>query len=160
MPYYMATIDVLVEVDGYGEACDALAEGMRPLLKEYAETPEFTNFIDWRYNAETPVPVPHDGSGFEYARPVSPMVCDDAGEFREGWTVDYRGPITPLRGKRGKVKWQSDGWVTVDFGPGKEETKCAPVNLSRVFAHLPERCPSNHWNDGTDVCADCGTFLG
>lgn len=27
------------------------------------------------------------------------------------------------------------------------------------FAHLPHRCPSNHWNDGNDVCADCGESL-
>lgn len=27
------------------------------------------------------------------------------------------------------------------------------------FAHLPEFCPSSHWNRGDDICADCGTDL-
>jgi hypothetical protein len=28
------------------------------------------------------------------------------------------------------------------------------------FRHAPEACPSNHWNRGDDVCADCGADLG
>jgi len=28
------------------------------------------------------------------------------------------------------------------------------------FAHQPDQCPSNHWNRGDDVCADCGAWLG
>lgn len=27
------------------------------------------------------------------------------------------------------------------------------------FLHAPETCPSNHWNRGDDICADCGTDL-
>lgn len=27
------------------------------------------------------------------------------------------------------------------------------------FAHRPSACPSNHWNCGDDICADCGTDL-
>lgn len=26
-------------------------------------------------------------------------------------------------------------------------------------AHIREACPSNHWNDGNDTCADCGADL-
>lgn len=29
----------------------------------------------------------------------------------------------------------------------------------RIYRHSPDRCPSNHWNDGTDHCADCGLDL-
>lgn len=34
----------------------------------------------------------------------------------------------------------------------------APVTI-RKYAHTPETCPSKHWNDGTDYCADCGADL-
>lgn len=27
------------------------------------------------------------------------------------------------------------------------------------YAYSPEDCPSNHWNDGNDVCEDCGKRL-
>lgn len=30
--------------------------------------------------------------------------------------------------------------------------------LTRVLR--ADKCPSDHWNDGTDHCADCGAFLG
>jgi hypothetical protein len=30
---------------------------------------------------------------------------------------------------------------------------------SPSFAHGPESCPSNHWNRGDDICADCGADL-
>jgi len=28
-----------------------------------------------------------------------------------------------------------------------------------AFAHEPERCPSDHWNRGDDICEDCGEDL-
>lgn len=31
--------------------------------------------------------------------------------------------------------------------------------LGPVFPYSPDRCPSQHWNNGNDVCADCGTYL-
>jgi hypothetical protein len=37
-----------------------------------------------------------------------------------------------------------------------EPRTVAPV---KVYRHLPDRCPSNHWNDGDDICTDCGTDL-
>lgn len=64
MPYYLVKIDVLVEVDEQIEACDAIAETMRPNLREFAP---HSSIIDWRYSEECSVPVEHDGSGFEYA---------------------------------------------------------------------------------------------
>lgn len=27
------------------------------------------------------------------------------------------------------------------------------------YAHMPDRCPTNHYNDGTDFCRDCGQDL-
>jgi hypothetical protein len=65
--YYKATIEVLIEVNDGGEACDAIAEGLRPLLKAYAECPSQTAWIDWRYAPEATFPDEHDGSGFELA---------------------------------------------------------------------------------------------
>jgi hypothetical protein len=26
-------------------------------------------------------------------------------------------------------------------------------------SYTPDTCPSKHWNDGNDVCADCGASL-
>jgi hypothetical protein len=31
---------------------------------------------------------------------------------------------------------------------------------SARFPHSPDTCPSNHWNRGDDICADCGADLG
>lgn len=31
--------------------------------------------------------------------------------------------------------------------------------MTKTYAHSPDRCPSNHWNDGSDICADCGADL-
>lgn len=31
--------------------------------------------------------------------------------------------------------------------------------VHETFAHMPDRCPSNHWNRGDDICADCGADL-
>lgn len=31
--------------------------------------------------------------------------------------------------------------------------------MSRPYTHTPENCPSKHYNDGNDVCADCGKDL-
>jgi len=35
----------------------------------------------------------------------------------------------------------------------------ANTKTPRTFAHQPGRCPSNHWNRGDDICADCGADL-
>lgn len=64
LTYYKVTIEVLVEVDSETEACDAISETMRPLLREFAGSDSC--IIDWRHlNCDSPIP--HDGSGFEYA---------------------------------------------------------------------------------------------
>lgn len=31
--------------------------------------------------------------------------------------------------------------------------------IPNPYAHTPDTCPSNHWNDGADVCQDCGADL-
>ncbi|RUX60131.1 hypothetical protein [Mesorhizobium sp. M7A.F.Ca.CA.002.12.1.1] len=43
MAKYIITVEILLEADGEGEACDAIAETMRPLLKEFGGE----CFIDW-----------------------------------------------------------------------------------------------------------------
>lgn len=70
MAYYMATIEVLVDVDDDGEACDCIAETLRPLLREFSPG---SPVIDWRYAASTFHPTLHDGSGFEYAMPQTEL---------------------------------------------------------------------------------------
>ncbi len=45
------------------------------------------------------------------------------------------------------------GPITVDYLTGDQ-----PAPSSR-FAHTPEACPSDHWNRGDDICADCGADL-
>jgi len=64
MPYFKAHIEVLVEVETQPEACDCIAEALRPILREFAG-PE-SSFIDWRYFG-TGLPSEHDGTGFDYA---------------------------------------------------------------------------------------------
>ena len=70
MATYISTIQVLIEADSDAEACDALAEAMRPLVKAYAPNPAETSILDWRYDADASGqilwPVQHDGSGFEF----------------------------------------------------------------------------------------------
>ena len=68
MAFFKATIEVLVSADSEAEACDAIAGGLRPLLKAYADEPTWTNWIDWRYLEpyEENYPKPHNGSGFEH----------------------------------------------------------------------------------------------
>jgi hypothetical protein len=65
MQYYKATIEVLIEADSEADACDAINEGLRPLLREFCE--DETPWIDWRYFTEETGPKEHDGEGFEYA---------------------------------------------------------------------------------------------
>lgn len=65
-PRFKATIDVLIEADSEPEACDAISEALRPMLRVFCETP--TAWIDWQYAAVPDShPTPHDGAGFEYA---------------------------------------------------------------------------------------------
>ena len=44
---YKATINLYLDVPSEGDACDAIAETMRPLLKRYEPD---SYFLDWRYN--------------------------------------------------------------------------------------------------------------
>ena len=68
MPYYMARIEVLVMVSDESEACDAIAESLRPMLQEFQRG---SSLIDWRYADAGGYPALHDGSGFEYAQESS-----------------------------------------------------------------------------------------
>lgn len=64
MSCFKATIDVLVEAASEAEACDCIAETLRPHLREFSPG---SSLIDWRYAGRNGDPEPHDGSGFEYA---------------------------------------------------------------------------------------------
>lgn len=65
MPLYKATIEVLVDVANEDEACDAISEAIRPMLRTFEPS---SSWIDWRYaNGGLNVPYEHDGQGFEYA---------------------------------------------------------------------------------------------
>lgn len=66
--YYKATIELLIEADDEAEACDAISEGLRGMLKEFSAEPDQTAFVDWKYINTAGMPEPHDGSGFEYAQ--------------------------------------------------------------------------------------------
>jgi hypothetical protein len=60
---YKATIQILVDVIDEAEACDCIAETMRPLIREFLPD---SAVVDWRYTADG-APIPDDGRGFEYA---------------------------------------------------------------------------------------------
>jgi len=47
MSLMIASIDILLDTNAPGEAEDAIAEALRPLLKRYGG--ENTCWIDWRY---------------------------------------------------------------------------------------------------------------
>lgn len=64
MAIFKATIEIILDVPGEGDACDAIAEAMRPLLREFAGAESC--LIDWRYSEAAPLPVPDSGEGFEY----------------------------------------------------------------------------------------------
>ncbi|MEM9524064.1 MAG: hypothetical protein AAF982_08740 [Pseudomonadota bacterium] len=64
MAYYKATVEILVDVKDEGEACDCIAETLRPHLKEFEST---SSMIDWRYSDQNSFPAPDDGANFEYA---------------------------------------------------------------------------------------------
>ena len=64
MPYFKATIEVLIEATSEAEACDAVAESLRGILREFEPS---SSFIDWRYVSPESEPTPHSGVGFEYA---------------------------------------------------------------------------------------------
>jgi hypothetical protein len=64
MTYFKASLELLVEADGIGDACDAVSEALRPLLRTFEPT---SSVIDWRYADNCSVPEEHNGSGFEYA---------------------------------------------------------------------------------------------
>jgi tRNA threonylcarbamoyladenosine modification (KEOPS) complex Pcc1 subunit len=64
MPYHIATIEILIDAENDAEVADAIAESLRPLLREF--TPR-SSVVDWRYAPSCVMPEPHTGAGFEYA---------------------------------------------------------------------------------------------
>ena len=67
MPYFKAKIEVLIEVENEAEACDAIAEAIRPMLKEFYDGEYETAWVDWRYTPNGH-PEPDSGADFEYAQ--------------------------------------------------------------------------------------------
>jgi len=59
-----ATIEVLFDSDDAGDASEAVADTMRPLLRQFSGPS--APFIDWRY-APDGDPAPLDEPGFGYA---------------------------------------------------------------------------------------------
>lgn len=41
----------------------------------------------------------------------------------------------------------------------EEQTDNTPWEAAIVYAHRPNSCPSNHNNNGRDICSDCGKDL-
>ena len=70
MPYFKATIQVLVECADQSEACDAIGEAIRPMLQEFSKEP--SAWVDWRYCHPHPIPeeisLKHAAQDFEYAQ--------------------------------------------------------------------------------------------
>lgn len=48
---------------------------------------------------------------------------------------------------------RQQGPITADYLTKEGSSEPGP------FAHVPETCPSSHWNRGDDICADCGVDL-
>lgn len=114
--YYIATIQVLVAADSEGEACDAMAEAIRPILRDFC--PE-SSWIDWRYAAYDPagcnlpgatLPAEHDGTDFERAQTQIkwlPAYADVASQ--EGWLLSERSDgYYEIQRDDGAERWPSD----------------------------------------------------
>lgn len=45
--------------------------------------------------------------------------------------------------------------------PAVEETQVDNTTYEAeiVYTYLPHKCPSMHWNNGRDICKDCGEEL-
>lgn len=43
--------------------------------------------------------------------------------------------------------------------PADADWLAATAARDEVFTHHPDRCPSDHWNRGDDICEDCGKNL-
>jgi len=92
MPYFKATIEILVDTPDEASACDLLSETLRDHLREF--TPA-SDIIDWCYAFEGDFEA-DTGEGFEYAKPKTPRaileailasgdvtVCSEAGAMIE-----------------------------------------------------------------------------
>lgn len=78
MNTYVATIKVLLVANSDAEACDAMAESMRPMLQTFCDNQ--SNIVDWRYAKDGIGPdritkANIKGLGFEYV-PVAPVTPD------------------------------------------------------------------------------------
>ena len=61
---FKATIEILLDAEDEAQACDALSEGIRSMLRDFS-SPE-SLWIDWRYADGDSLPKEHNGEGFEY----------------------------------------------------------------------------------------------
>lgn len=51
MPLFKATVELFVDVEDHSQACDAVAEMLRPLIRAWNED---SCLIDWQYPPNTP----------------------------------------------------------------------------------------------------------
>ena len=74
--------------------------------------------------------------------------------------LECYGPVATITARDGVTLELSE----ISPATGPEALELAEVDgvvpePARTFAHQPEACPSNHWNGGDDICADCGEDL-
>jgi hypothetical protein len=78
------------------------------------------------------------------------------GRMRRTATAEnWADRLLALQGKqeRAGLEGQCDVWI-------RQETVHDIPTPAPKFAYDAEHCPSQHWNRGDDICADCGSFLG
>lgn len=99
------------------------------------------------------------------------FIFDEAACTQESGTVDHQVPhidraqsfFADHPGISNPVLWadvedlifdhHEYGPVTADYLIQRTATP------TKHFVYIPQTCPSNHWNGGDDICADCGATL-
>jgi hypothetical protein len=95
--------------------------------------------------------------------------ADDDPDDVHNVPADVRVEITAAGPARGEGLWTFAALVTVTVASRSEaeapDSAAFALELegelipAKVYPYAPDACPSKHWNDGTDICADCGTNL-
>lgn len=57
----------------------------------------------------------------------------------------------------GEQEWLPDDTTNASKDP--YVTGCEEAALPPAYQYTSDRCQTQHWNEGNDVCADCGANL-
>jgi hypothetical protein len=133
---------VLVEVENDAEACDAISEALRPMLREFYEGDYETAWIDWRYADNASHPVPHSGEGFEYANPGSTTPVEPVPSEYIALATSH-GATFAKDDVGGAWAWYFEGDNSIKYGVGPFDTQeDAAIDLCAERGWKPVDAPA------------------